>query len=524
MPARFTAALVVALTATAFQAHEHGPPELGSVSFETSCTPAAQQHFNRGDAWLHSFEYEEAEKSFDAAAAADPRCAMSHWGAAMTLYHPLWTVPTPAELAAGRARLQRAKTAGDPTPRERDYIAALDTFYGGPDRDYGTRALDYLGAMATLHRKYPADQEAAIFYALALITAGTMDNDPDYAREKEAARILNAALAAAPDHPGIAHYLIHGYDYPELAHLALAAARRYAAIAPASAHAQHMPSHIFTRLGLWDESVRSNLAAEAAAKAYAARHAMPGAWDEQLHAMDYLAYGYLQQGKFAEAQGVLGELNAIRRVDPANFKVAYAFAAIPARLALERRQWDEAARLTLSANAKRAVPWAKFREAEAHIAFARAVGAARGGNAAQARAEIRRLAELRAALPAQPGAYDWGKQVEIEQGIAEAWLAAAEHRPEAAALMRSAADLDDAAEKHPVTPGSILPAREQLGELLLELGRPQEALTAFETSLQRAPNRLAGLRGEARAAELIGDSRAETGYEARLQAVCSTCR
>lgn len=523
MKPRLLVAILLACATTPAQAqHEHGAPQIGTVDFAVSCARPAQSLFNRAVAWLHSFEYEEAEKSFLDASAADPRCAMSRWGVAMAQFHPLWAPPSAAELAKGTSAIAEAKALGSATARERDYIAALEAFYRDASRlDHRARTLAYVDAMAGLHRRYPSDDEAAVFYALALVAAGTMDDDRSFARETAAARILNGVLARKPDHPGVAHYLIHGYDYPELAHLALPAARRYAAIAPASAHAQHMPSHIFTRLGLWEEGIRSNLQAEAAARAYAVRHKLPGAWDERLHAMDYLVYGYLQLGQDAKAREVLDELNAIRRVDPPNFKVAYAFSAIPARFALERRRWDEAAALSLPPNASAIVPWQNFRWAEAQVLFARAIGAARSGKLDPARQDVARLAAIRQALNTRAGEYDWAKQVEIQRQVAAAWLAAGERRPEQAlTLMRSAADLDDATEKHPVTPGAILPAREQLGELLLTLDRPTESLVAFEDSLRRTPGRLAGRYGAARAARLAGSTAKAREHYAVLAALC----
>ena len=371
--------------------------------------------------------------------------------------------------------------------------------------------------MQKLHERYPDDREAAVFYALSLAAVGTMDKDPEFSKEKQAAAILNKVLAAEPDHPGVSHYLIHSFDYPALADLALPAARRYAGIAPASPHAQHMPSHIFVRLGLWDEAIKSNIASEASARAMVKRQGFPGASREQLHAMDYLAYSYLQTGRDADAQRVLASLNAMRSVDEPIFSVAYAATAIPARLALERRKWREAASLQLADNVRALAPLANFRWGEAHIHFARAVGAARSGDAAAARQEAAKLKAIEESLNVPPGTYDWRTQVRIERQIAEAWAAFAEGRKEEAArIMRAAADLDDASEKHPVTPGAVLPAREQLGELLLELGRPAEALAAFEASLKRAPKRLAGLYGAARSARLAGDSAKARRYFVEL--------
>jgi tetratricopeptide (TPR) repeat protein len=502
--------------------HKHEPSEkLGRVNFAVSCTPQAQRQFNRAVAWLHSFEYEEAEKAFTEVTVTDPRCAMGYWGIAMSNYHPLWAPPSPAELQKGSSAIEKAKAAGARTGRERGYIAAIEMFFKDADKvDHRTRTFAYSDAMKQLHAHNPADREAGIFYALTLVATGTMVHDKSYAREKEAAQILNRVLARQPQHPGVAHYLIHSYDYPALAQLALPAARSYAHIAPASAHAQHMPSHIFTRLGLWPEAIRSNLDAKAAAKAYVARNHMVGAWDEQLHAMDYLAYAYLQRAQDKQAWGVLDELNKIQRVDPPNFKVAYAFAAIPARYALERRRWDEAAKLTSGSGDLQSSLLQHFPWAEAHIHFARAIGAARSGDAASARQEVEKLSAIRQALVEVKGDYDWAKQVEIERLVASAWTeyAGGKH-DESLRLMRAAAELDDATEKHPVTPGSILPAREQLGELLLELKQPAAALQEFETALRSTPNRFNGLYGAARAARLVPDREKAKTYYAKLVAL-----
>jgi hypothetical protein len=296
--------------------HEHSP-QLGKLSFETTCSPAAQAQFQTGLRWLHSFEYQESEHSFSAAATVDPGCAIAFWGIAMSNYHPLWAAPTPAEFAKGKEAIERAKAASAKSQRERAYVASLDTFYRDPDRlDLKTRAAAYSDAMRKLHEAYPNDDEAAVFYALSLIAEGATDGDKTYPKQKHAAAILNDVLARNPDHPGVTHYLIHSFDYPGLAELALPAARRYATIAPDSSHAQHMPSHIFTRLGLWDEAIKSNLAAEAAAKAHAAAMGMPGAWDQGLHAMNYLTYAYLQTGQDEKALKILAELRSIKQADP----------------------------------------------------------------------------------------------------------------------------------------------------------------------------------------------------------------
>jgi tetratricopeptide (TPR) repeat protein len=517
-----TLLLLVTVVTAQHGDHRHDASgKLGEVNFTTSCTPRVQKQFNHAVAWLHSFEYEEAEKAFNEVAAADPRCGMAYWGVAMTSYHPLWAAPTADELKRGWTAIEKAKSIGARTQRERDYIAALELFYKDSDKlDHRTRTFAYHDAMKRLFESNPSDQEAGVFYALTLIATGTMSNDKTYAREKEAAQILNRVLARQPRHPGVAHYLIHSYDYPPLAELALPAARSYARIAPASAHAQHMPSHIFIRLGLWQEAIRSNLDAEASAKAFAARHKMAGAWDEQLHAMDYLAYAYLQSAQDKQALAVLDEMKSLRSVEPQTFKVAYAFAAVPARYVLERKRWDEATKLALPPNTVGMFPWQKFRWAEAHIHFARAVGFARTGEAGSARQEVEQLAAMRDALVIGKGEYDWAKQVDIERQIAAAWLTFAEGKQdESLQLMRAVADLDDATDKHPVTPGAILPAREQLGELLLELKQPSAALQEFETSLRSAPERFNGIYGAARAANLATDQKKARAYYEKLIAL-----
>ena len=470
---------------------------------------------------LHSFEYPQAERTFNEAAAADPTCSIAQWGTAMSLYHPLWAPPSKAEMERAHAALAKAQANPAQTERERDYLAAIATFYRDSDKlDHKTRALAYNAAMEALRKKHPDDREAAIFYALSQIAIGTQDNDPNFSREKDAAGILNAVLKQEPDHPGVAHYLIHNFDYPPLAELAVPAARSYAGIAPDSPHAQHMPSHIFTRLGMWEDSIASNLKSEAASRALTKAEGFDGASPEQLHAMDYLAYAYLQTGQDAKAQAVLADLNTIRRVNQPIFTVAYAATAIPARILLENRRWKEAASLQLQDNVAKLVPLENFQWADAHVHFARAIGAARSGNAAAAREETTKLKAIEDALVVAAGTYDWRKQVSIERQLADAWATYAEgKKDDALRLMRTAADLDDATEKHPVTPGAVLPAREQLGELLIELGQPSAALTEFEASLKRAPKRLTGLYGAAHAAKLAGDATKAKSYFAELAEV-----
>jgi hypothetical protein len=496
--------------------HQHDASEkLGQVNFTVSCKPAARQQFNRATAMLHSFWYAESEKAYALVAKSDLNCAMAYWGVAMSLFHPVWAPATAEEFQRGRAAVEQAISIGGKTQREKDYIAAIETFYKDSDKlPHRARALAYEKAMEHVYLSYPKDHEAAIFYALSLL--GTADaSDKTYQKQKQAAGILNKILPEEPQHPGVAHYLIHSFDYPQLAQLALPAARSYAKIAPSSPHALHMPSHIFTRLGLWPESIQSNLASAAAAQKHLAMlKPGPGAAAfDQLHAMDYLVYAYLQGAQDQEAKRMLDQANAFTRVDSEIFSAAYAFAAIPARYALERRRWSEAARIELHPGN---FPWNKFRYAEAIIYFARALGAARSNNPAAARIDAEKLSAIQHELVEAKEKY-WAEQVEIQRQLAIAWILRAEGKDEEALKqMRSAVALEAATEKHPVTPGPITPARELLGEMLLELNQPQQALQAFTASLLDSPNRFNGLFGAARAAELLGDKKTAGEYYARL--------
>jgi hypothetical protein len=494
--------------------HRHDASEkLGHVNFAVSCSPAAQKKFNRATALLHSFWYEEAEKAFAAIAMSEPKCAMAHWGVAMSLYHPVWAPSTSSELQRGWAAVEKAKSAGARTARERDYIAAIEAFYRDSNKlDHQTRALAYEQAMEQVYLHYPKDHEAAIFYALALLGTAT-NSDKTYAKQNRAAEILNKVLPQEPNHPGVAHYLIHSFDYPQLARLALPAARSYAKIAPSSPHALHMPSHIFTRLGLWQESIQSNLASAAAAKKHVAMSHPGAASFDQLHAMDYLVYAYLQGAEDQKARQILDQAAALNKVDAPVLAASYAFAAIPARYTLERRRWSDAAKLELH---PADFPWEQFRYSEALIYFARAIGAARSGDPAAARKDVDKLSAIQKALVESKLGY-WADQVEIQRRSAAAWLAHAEgNDTEALTLMRSAAELEASTEKHPVTPGPIIPARELLGDMLLELKQPEQALREFEASLGDSPNRFNGLYGAARAAELSGNQKKAGDYYAKM--------
>lgn len=432
---------------------------------------------------------------------------MAYWGVAMTwLGNPFAWPPNPKTLHEGRAAVEKAKAIGGETPREQAYIAAVEAFYKDADKiDHRTRALGYARMMEHLYTTYPDDREAAVFYALAL-NATALPADKTYANQLKAAEILEGIFAEQPNHPGVAHYLIHSYDYPPIADRGLSAARRYASIAPAAPHALHMPSHIFTRRGHWQESIDSNRASAAAAKNQF----------DQLHAMDYLAYAYLQLGQDAAAKRVLDDMVTIEKVTFEHFVTAYAMAAIPSRYALERRQWADAAALTLP---KPEFPWNRFPQSEAVLVYAHALGAARSGQVDAARKDLERLQVLRDALSAATLGY-WVEQVEIQQQVTTAWVALTQgKRDEALQLMRAAADREEATEKHPVTPGPVIPARELLGEMLLIADQPQAALQAFEASMQVEPNRFWGLYGAARAAELAADRDKAKSYYAQLIAL-----
>src|SRR5438552_3317016 len=509
-------ALTVLLLAGATVASAHDGEKLGTVRFPVSCAPAVQPDSERAVALLHSFWYEEALKAFTAITTADATCAMGYWGIAMSVYSPLWAPPSAAMLEKGSAALE--KTRGlTATPREKDYIAAIDTYYRDHDKlDHRTRAVAYEKAMEQLCQRYPDDREAAVFYALAL-NATAAPADKTYANQLKAGAILEKVFAEQPNHPGVAHYIIHSYDYPPLATRGLVAARGYARTAPSVPHAQHMPSHIFTRLGLWQESIDSNRASASAGKAYYTKLGKDAVWDQTLHALDYVVYAYLQTGQDKQARAVLEELGAMQKSEPESFVAAYAYAAIPARLALEQHRWSEAAALS---PASKTFPWDRFAWGEAITSFGRAIGAARSGDAAKARAEVQKLDGYRATLVTAKQTY-WAEQVNIQQHAAAAWAARAEGKnDEALKLMRATADLEDATEKHPVTPAPVVRARELLGELLLDVNQPAQALVEFEASAKREPNRFNGLFGAARAAELSGDvAKAKTLY-AKLVAMC----
>src|SRR6266700_3158198 len=452
--AALASTLAFGLPLAAQMPEEHGghAEQLGRVRFATHCRGAAQSDVEHGIAYLHSFWYEQAAEAFNAATAADPTCAMAFWGQAMSLLHPLWTPPSSADAAVALTAIDGG-LAQTKTVRERDYLGAIRAYYVDYDRtDPKTRLLRYALAMDSVRRRTPSDREATIFYALALIALGQANaSDTTFTYQQRADSILEPLFRLEPQHPGLAHYLIHSNDVPQLAAHGLYASRHYAEIAPDVPHAQHMPSHIFTRLGLWDDDIASNTRSAAAARAYEAARGLTAMWDQRAHALDYLAHAYLQQGRDSAARRVVDEAGAAPAGSPAgSLPYEYAVAAIPARYALERGEWPAAA----------------------------------GG----------------------PQTY-WAGQVAVQRLAASAWLLLATGDTADAVLHAvQAAEREDGTQKHPVTPGPVLPARELEGDLLLVIGKPAAAAQAYAATLALSPHRARSLFGLARAAELTGDS------------------
>jgi hypothetical protein len=491
---------------------QHPTPEkLGEVSFPVSCLPAVQKPFNLAVALLHSFAYDAAEKHFHEIAEADPKCAMAHWGVAMSYYHQMWEPPiAEADLERGETEIQKAKLLGGGSARENEFIEAAASFYGdGAHTPHRARAMAYREAMGKLASHNPDEIECQVFYALALLSTASAA-DRSHADQKEAANILEPLFQQYPQHPGIAHYLIHAYDNREMACQGLPAARAYAQIAPSAPHALHMPSHIFTQLGLWQDSIQSNLAARHAAH-------QQGDIGEELHAMDYLMYAYLQAGRYEEASRLLRELRVMPELPMSQFKVGYAATAMPVRMAIERRQWAEAAK---QADPERfPVPEMSPPQVQAIVNWSHAVGAARFGKAGAAAPYIERLGQLLVQVRENNDDY-WAAQVEIQIGETNAWVAHARGKQDdALALMRAAAEKEDGLEKRPITPGPIVPAREQLGDLLLELNQPGQALREFEAALEKAPRRRGGLSGALRAAKLSGEKSKAAQFQAELSSL-----
>jgi tetratricopeptide (TPR) repeat protein len=479
-------------------AQDDADQKLGKVHFSTSCNETAQRRFDRAMRYQHSFWYAESKEIYEEAIKADPGCAIAYWGIALSLLgNPHGAIPAP-NLPLGLAAIEKAKAVGAKTERERDYVDALSVMYVDSDKvPHQARVQSYLKKMEALAAKYPDDDEAQIFYAITLNVAAS-PADKTYANQLKGAAILEPIWQRQPQHPGVAHYLIHLYDYPAIATKGLPAALRYAKIAPSSPHAQHMPSHIFTRVGYWKESIAANLASVKAAKAN-------NEGGEQLHGQDYLVYAYLQLGQDKAARAVIDEIEAARP-DADSFGGGFSRAAAPARYVVERGDWKGAANLEVSPS--------KFPQVMAITYFARALGAARSGDPVAARADVARLTEIRDGLREAKIAY-WATQADVEAQVANAWVLYVEGKyDDALKAMAAAADAEDHTEKAPVTPGPLAPARELYGFMLLDRGMAKEALTAFEATMAKEPNRFNGYAGAAKAAQALGDTaKAKANYE-----------
>jgi tetratricopeptide (TPR) repeat protein len=528
----FLAVLISGLTA--LDAEKSAVPEpgdlraAGTVDFPVSCTPAARPDFVRGVALLHSFFYEEARRIFTDVAAKDPTCAMAQWGIAMTWWHPIWTPPTPDEMSAGKAAIEKAMGMTAGTDRERGFIQALNVYYNSSDspnpgavgqschgpvgaRD---RVVAYEKAIRQLSEKYPDDFEVQTFYAFAILAVGyATPTDTTLAKQLQAAALLEKLWKKNPNHPGVTHYLIHSYDYPALAERGLAAARSYGSIAPWVPHALHMPSHIFTRLGMWEESIAANRSSADASRAYAAMRHRDATEAEELHALDYTVYSYLQEGQDAKAKEIVDFTATVRKTNPElEFSAGYALAAIPSRYALERNAWSEAATLPVPE-----LPhWSSFPSFEGLIEYSHALGRAHTGDIEGARKAIDRMHQLRDATT-DPNFDYFKRHLDLQMQAASAWVAYGENKKEeAVTMLRRAADAEDIMGKHPVSPGALVPAREQLGDLLLELDRPKEAQQEFEAALKIYPGRFRGLYGAAQAAEQVGEKEKANHFYAKL--------
>jgi hypothetical protein len=483
----------------AAQAHDHGRPEehLGRVAFPISCNAAAQQRFEHAMALLHSFWWEQGQTAFQSVADADSACAMGYWGLALNAWGNPFVGGPAGNLRSGATAAARAVTLGAPTPRERGFLAAVAALY----RDFETvpnrrRLQAYSDTLARVYRDFPGDPEVAIYYALSLVATASK-TDTTFTRQKRAAEILNPLFQRLPEHPGLAHYIIHANDSPQLAVLGLDAARRYAQIAPSAPHAQHMPSHIFIRRGLWDETIAANQRSLDAGVAYARAH-QTGVAPEQFHALDYMVYAYLQEGRDGEARRTIAYAQELKATLSSDLLLAnYNRVAMEARLPLERGDWSAASRLPLRATSN------TIGAALAH--FTRGIGAARIYDTTAARTEAQALADIEQDMTRR-GDADWARVVGIKRQLVLAWAAfAAGDTVAALRQAKAAADLEDVTEKQPVTPGELLPARELEGDMLLAAHRYSEARAAYEAALLREPGRARSLFGSARAAELAGD-------------------
>jgi len=476
---------------------------IGTAHFPVSCNEPAQREFDHAIALHHSFWFDPANQAYKKVLELDPACGMAYWGLALSALANPFAWPAPAKaMEVGAGYMATAQHIGGRTAREQGFIDALGAFYADwPNTEHRPRALAWEQGMAKVAAANPDDTETQIFYALALI-ANAQASDKTFANQLKAGAILEPMFESRTDHPGVAHYLIHAYDYTALVEKGLPAARRYASIAPSAPHALHMPAHIFTRLGLWEDSIETNSASAKAARAEMKSPSLSLGSYNALHAMDYMTYAYLQRSQDKAAQRIVEEVSAIQKLDAANFPAAYALAAIPARYALERRDWKTAAQLELQ---PKDMPWQQFPHAEAVNAYARALGAARSGNRETAATQIARLKQLQTELQKMKLGY-WAQQAEIQITAASAWLAFANGKnDDALAAMQKAVELEANSDKHPVTPGPLIPARELLGEMLLEMNKPAAALAEFSRETATEPNRYRAIANASRAAEQSGD-------------------
>ena len=510
----FSLMLPCALRGDDVHHHSLTQDEVGAVNFPNSCSHAVAADFNRAVALLHSFQYEQSREAFKDVRKKDPNCAMAEWGIAMSHYHGLWNNGHMDEgRAAARKALNIALLNKATTSRELGYIEALGEIYKQDENDGSAHALSYQQKMAKLHSDNPNDSDAAIFYALALdVTAAKTDKT--FANQRQCGEILEPIFRQQPHHPGVAHYLIHCYDNPVLAAQGLVAARSYAKIAPASAHAQHMPSHIFTRVGLWDESIESNRHSKLSATEAEKTSTGGEARDQRLHAMDYLEYAYLQSGQDRDAKNLLDELKSLAEVSGGTSTGNYATSAIPARYALERRDWKGAAELKPDPTA---VPWA-----QALTWLAVGEGAARSSNPKRAAEAAQSLASLHDKAVAMKNSY-WASQIEVQRGEVSAFMSEMSGDHEAAlATITAAAELEESMDKDAVTPGALIPAREMLAELLALNDQPARALAEYEAVLRLAPNRFNALYGAATAAETSGETDKAASYYRKLAEVAKS--
>jgi tetratricopeptide (TPR) repeat protein len=488
-------------------AQEESDQRLGTVHFPTSCNETAQRRFDRAMRYQHSFWYRESRGIFEDVIKADPECGIAYWGIALSYLDNPHNPPPPANLPLGLAAIEKAKAVGAKTQRERDFIDALLVYYTDYDKvPHPVRVQSYLKAIEAVAQRYPDDDEAQLFYGITLNVAAS-PNDKTYSNQLKGAAILEKVFQRQPRHPGVAHYLIHLYDTPALAEKGINAATRYSEIAPAAPHAQHMPSHIFTRVGYWKESIALNTVSARAAKADKEPI-------DQLHAMDYLVYAYLQLGQDDKARSIVDEMKTVAGVNPNAFAGLYALAASPARYMIERGDWKGAAELQ--------PPSTPLAHVQAMTYFARALGEARTGHPDLGRADLAKLIELRDKLREAKDAY-WSEQVDIQAQIANAWVLFAEGKyDDALKAMSAAAEAEDRTEKHPVTPGVPEPARELYGVMLLDRGMAREALAAFEATTRKEPNRLNAFLGAAKAAAALGDKDKATIYYQRLAALANS--